>query len=711
MKEKLTEGRSIEFKNLFLLSLVSLLEGLQVLIVTVFIFSFIPLTSDLKSVLLPEMVSQLRPERDIFFYRIFVIATMCIQAGSLLIFRKQLNKEEFCRDLGRFAVAEMILLCVIFFALFKITVYGSCALTKNLFYFALSAAFLQKMFWRQVKCLISRLNDVLAHEKVYALFAKICDVLMPLLIFLIVYIPNRAGAIAKIFTNDRLYHFDSFIMAPAWAFLKGLTLNVDVFSQYSVGMPVLIGTLSRVWKDISYENILLTMICLSVIYFVLCYVLLRVWLKDPLLAILGVLMIFKFQMFHYDASDFFLWKHPSGSVVRHFFDMVFFILLWLFTQSSDRKFLLFAAICSGVSLFYMTDTGVYQLITLYAYLFLLLAIPHCRNFLFRSKKSILGAPIYLLLPLATAFLLLWSIVGNHIFQFSFWRETSQYVRLTAGGFDALPLLYGLEQKFYYAFFLACVIIFVYVLTMIFVTTLAVYKKVNPEKIFIVAVSIYGLCLLHYYMFRSGPMSYRGATIPFVFIMCFGIDWILQNYDKAFRHRILAGAVALASFALLTSHAFIRYPNFLNLMNNAFGDEQKHMAEDLTIDADAQFIKSLTSNDERVALISSFEVAMLMKADRKPFFYYFPLLNPRSLYIKDFGGTKLTTTEQLAKTIHQLDTSKPGLVFIEKKLFNGEIPRIYYEKYSALTILVKYLHEHYEPAQKGYFLMALKRKTM
>ena len=44
--------------------------------------------------------------------------------------------------------------------------------------------------------------------------------------------------------------------------------------------------------------------------------------------------------------------------------------------------------------------------------------------------------------------------------------------------------------------------------------------------------------------------------------------------------------------------------------------------------DAQLIASLTAHSDEVPLISGFETEMLMQANRKPFFYYFPLFISR-----------------------------------------------------------------------------------
>ena len=76
---------------------------------------------------------------------------------------------------------------------------------------------------------------------------------------------------------------------------------------------------------------------------------------------------------------------------------------------------------------------------------------------------------------------------------------------------------------------------------------------------------------------------------------------------------------------------------------------------------------------------------------------------------DFQDTTMFTIDRMQRTLRQLEDQKPAYVFIEKKLFLGQLPAAYYQHFQTLTILIRYLAARYEPFDQGQYLMALKRK--
>ena len=124
--------------------------------------------------------------------------------------------------------------------------------------------------------------------------------------------------------------------------------------------------------------------------------------------------------------------------------------------------------------------------------------------------------------------------------------------------------------------------------------------------------------------------------------------------------------------------------------------------------DAALIASLTARSDEVPLISSFEVAMFMQADRKPFFYYFPLLISRPMTMRCFSACSIYTTDQLARTINKFEEEKPPYVFMERIYMAHEIPQAYVFRFPSLIPLVNYVRSHYTPVAQGEYLVALKR---
>ena len=119
---------------------------------------------------------------------------------------------------------------------------------------------------------------------------------------------------------------------------------------------------------------------------------------------------------------------------------------------------------------------------------------------------------------------------------------------------------------------------------------------------------------------------------------------------------------------------------------------------------------MTSEDDEVAIVSRLETWHLLLADRKPFFYLTPTMQAGLLSMKEYAGTFFFTKTRLNRTITQLDAKRPQFVFIEQNLYNYEIKkREGLVEDLPISIFKDYLLQHYQPYQKGEYLIALKRK--
>jgi hypothetical protein len=172
--------------------------------------------------------------------------------------------------------------------------------------------------------------------------------------------------------------------------------------------------------------------------------------------------------------------------------------------------------------------------------------------------------------------------------------------------------------------------------------------------------------------------------------------------------------------------FIQYPDAFKLQVNNLGEtfEDWHTEDDFSSDEqlkayfrqefsfpeDAALIDGLTKPDEPVALISSFEIQMLIQADRKPFFYIFPLVNSRPLHMRLFEVTHMWTTTQLNDTIKQLEDKKPAFVFMERVYMAREIPESFLYDMPSVCMLDNYVRQHYEPYAVGKYLVAMKLRN-
>ena len=121
--------------------------------------------------------------------------------------------------------------------------------------------------------------------------------------------------------------------------------------------------------------------------------------------------------------------------------------------------------------------------------------------------------------------------------------------------------------------------------------------------------------------------------------------------------------------------------------------------------DAGLIKELTRPEEEVCLISSFDVALLIQAQRKALFYRTPFIKSSFFQSKDFQNTTIELKDEYQYALSQLFEKKPRYVFIEKRiLFNYGA----HEGHSWLPEFKRLLSQHYQIEQKSKYLVALKR---
>lgn len=698
------------FGNIALLSLISLLEGLQILFVAGFISSFFSIPVNPSGSFFPEILPFLRPEREMFLYRICIVSVLLIQTSALLIFRRQLTSGRFLSALVRFAVVDSLLVGLMSLALFKMVIFKDADGFRYLFCFSLGLAAFLKIFWFKIDVLIRRLFLSPGGGKKNLWMTRACDLLIPLFIFLVIFIPDRAGAVAAMFMADGFLHFDSFIMAPAWALTKGCVFYMDVITQYGMGLPLLVSAVCKLWGAFTYEHVLLILILSAVIYYILNYILLRVWLKDVLISFIGIVLMLKFQVFNEGAEPF-AWRTPSGTVLRYLFDAVFLLLILGHVRRGAKKYLIAAALITGASLLYMNDTGIYQLAALYTYLVLLWLIPQCREKFYRNRKNVAWAAAYFLIPLGMFLVLLWLLMGKNLGAPLSWENRGEFIQGFLQGLGTLPIYDNLLAGRFLNFFLGLAIPLVYLFTVVFVGGLCFKKKIAAENIFVIVLGVYGLCLYHYYICRSVLVNYYAVCVPFVLILCYWLEVAARHVRIEARRGMLVAVALVLVFTLMTMNTFLAYPNYFNRTKNLFLESKRFMNEELSFEKDVALISRLTAPGDKVCLISSYETALLMAADRKPFFYFFPLLTSRSLKMKDFGGMYLYNRERFVRTIEQLETQRPEFIFIERRLFLGEIPRLYYTRYTALTLMVKYLREKYSLSDEGQYLVALKRKIV
>lgn len=698
-----------ETLNIVLFAVWALLEALQLLVVVVFIFSFIPIKPHpFVETLFPIHQKGVLPEREMFFYRLFVFSAMAAQGAGLFMFRRRLKDGSLSASLAGLSAVNLFWLFVQGFCVFKIIVLQNPVWARYLFYAALAGAVLTRVFWSEILNWRTYLYEQFLQRKRTLAWERGWDVLFVVFVGILIFVPDMDKVLARMFVRDQFYHIDSFVMAPAWARAQGLTLNVDVISEYSMVIPAVFSFLAKFMGGLNYHNITALLITVTILYYAGLYAFLRQWLGSLLMASCGVLLAVKLQMFHWGVSPM-IWQFPSATVVRYVFDLPVLWLLWQHCRDPRVNYLWAAGLLCGLAMAWMQDTGLYLLLTFYVYITVDFLTSGLGFKAFQDRKSLTAGAGLFLVPLLMGFFVLALFQGPAVLSREFWANSVEFIGLFLNGWGALPVYDGLKERQFFAFFMGFIIPVVYVGTLIFMGTLCFLKKIERRNLFVPILCVYGLGLYHYFINRSAVSSYYVVCIPFVAVICFWFQEIVSLWGTRMARNIKAAALVAVTGALMTSYLFTYYPNMLGLAAFDWEPEKKAYKEEFDFEKDAALIRKLTGVQDRVALISSFETKILMDAGRKPFFYYFPLIESNHMKLASFRGTYLHTYARMQKTIAQLQEGKPEYIFVEKKLFRRQLPKEYYQYFQTLNILVSYLEENYVAADEGLYLMAVKRK--
>jgi hypothetical protein len=296
--------------------------------------------------------------------------------------------------------------------------------------------------------------------------------------------------------------------------------------------------------------------------------------------------------------------------------------------------------------------------------------------------------------------------GGLVWDGYFWQNTFEFASLFLQGWGALPITEGLKDKQFFAFCMAFMIPTAYLGTLLYGLGMFLYRQ-SRQHLFIVLICVYGLGLFHYFVHRSGVNSYYAVIIPLIFVLLFWAQALLKYCAGHWQSAIKIFLCVWALSALITSYLFTYYPNSLNLSGFDWAPEIKFYAQQFDFSQDASLIDSLTAPQEPVVLISSFETKILMQADRRPFFYYFPMMESEHMQGDKLRGIYLHTYARLKRTLEQLQEGKPSHIFIQTRLFDGPQAQDYEDSHEGFKQLMAYIRMHYQFQAQGQWLTALK----
>lgn len=752
-----SKTHDVPASHIIWLSLVAFLATIQLSVIAGWIINFFPPHSWLTNVIFPEWSFIVRPEQEIFLFRLIVMMAIGMQIAIFALFRKAVAREDFVAGLKPFVIVDLCLTALILAALFEIAVYSERPqLAETALLWLMAAAAVNKIFWPSIHRLGSLMTKLVTNPSNAPVIKPLATAFFVILLIAMIYIPNPEACLARMFMGEQFHHYDSYVMAPGWAHLSGLRLNMDVISEYGVGVPILLSELARFFGGFSYLSVLHVLIGMMILYFVGSFIFLRQWLNSALLAMAGTLFAVKIHMFHTGVFPF-VFTLPSATVSRYVFDLPVFFLLYYHIRTGHRILPVLAAVLCGISIFYVTSTGMCLALTLAAYLTAHLLTGHLRPKFFNGIKDIRYLFFVAAAVVLSTLICFLMAQGNSFFSKEFAHNMREFNQYFLSGFGTMPMYESLQEHNYMASLMGFVIPLSYAVTMTVAGAWVYRRKVSDEHLMAFVISFYGLLMYHYYIARSAVTSYYVVAIPFVFIVCYWLRLAVGQLSIQKQRSVYGALFILSFYSLVTTHNFVTYPNLVNISRNPiidprlvhfvpkinvsyFGhvyhdasrlpaqlftdqDEELRTEKDFASDnelksfykerfnfsKDAAMIAYFTKPGEKVALISSFETKILMQAKRKPFFYYFPLIISRPMKMHMFATSSLYTIDHFNKTIAQLDQQKPLYIFIERTFYLAKYLPPNYPVVDGFVPLMSYVLSKYSPyAQNGGYLITLKR---
>ncbi len=692
---------------------------------------------------------------------VFCVFILIVLAGLgvvICLLKDRFNSDGFHKGLCLFVVIEGALTACLLESAFKQIVYDyQPQLAKGAFDAVMAAAILNKIFWPKVKSFLFSFYAFLIEARNRRGLSLLIDAGMVIFVIVLIYVPDVHGVIARMFIGEQFHHWD-FFMAPAWDFLKGGKPFVDVISQYGVGVPVVMGFAGKLLGGFSYERIFILLMSVCIIYYICVYVFLRAWIVSIPICLFAMFVGIKIQMFHPGINPFVM-TYPSSIVMRNVFDILFFLVMLGHLRHGKDIYMWAAAVLCALAVFNLTDTGVYLTAAFYAYILMQVTLPPLKEGKHVGMRDWLKGAGYVFCVPVLVLMLFYAVVGRHVFTPLFWYNMQEYIIYFLAGPGMYPMTENMRYHFFWNTLVSIVMPLVYLSSILFIGILSYWRKIDRIYIIVIILGVYGLGLYHYYVARSVMTSFYVSGLPFVFVMCFWFKMALERLKQSWHFPVKIGAVILSFFALMTTHQVSAYPNLINFSRNPlvdtkvtlpfpdlrryfnhlylnYGPENKTAVNSLggkdewlvtqadfsndmqvkrfydqefNFAQDAALIAKLTAPGERTAVLSSFEVKLLMQADRPAFFYFTPLLVSRPMHMRMFPLENVHSAAYLTTTMKQLKESPPRHIFMERIFLQNDLPQAYQRDIPRLLVILDYIRKNYEPFAYGKYLVAMKIK--
>ncbi len=683
-----------------------MLGALQLLIVMVYVFSFIPITLAPFIKDLPLKLQQtILPEREIFFYRVFIAAAIAAQcAAGWVMYSKERSRRSW-KSLKGLIIVQSFWLLMELFAAFKMYAYEGPVWARALLYVSFAGAVLTAVFWPEMERGILKIREGMMEKQSTA--ARWVDFGIPVLLVLFLWIPDVERALSRVFVWEQFRNLDQAFMLPGLAYLKGLVLNRDVAAPQGVGVAVLVSRLAQMVGGFDHAHVLQVLMGMAILYYAALYAFVRNWLGNAFVAAFVVLMAVKSQIFHNGISPL-VWTSPQDTPVRHWLDLPVLFLFLQHARTGKPSYLKWTAVGVGLALAYNLSLGLSLLAALYVYTAWLLIVPEQRAVIAPSYKAQRRLVLYGILPFVVMPAVLFLLQGNAVLHAAYWSHLIEPLKEAMQGVGALPIYACLRERQFFAFFLGFVIPLIYAVTLMAMAGRCSLKKATGTDLFIVPVCVYGLAMYMHYPAHASTSHYYAVSMPLFLVIGFWAWRMTACLSAAKAVSVSWGLALFALAALMTNTLFVYYPNVLDIARLDPSVEKGMYRTQSRFDMDAAMIAQLTPAASQVPVLASFEASILMQAGRQPFFYDAPLVSSHRMDEPVFAGTSLLTKARVERTVRQIEVRAPEYIFIEKGLLAPLSPQ-FEAYYPGVAALIKFISASYAPEVQGQYLTALRKK--
>ncbi len=553
----------------FWLAALVMIESLFILMIIVHVFSFIPVKmASITEGVAPSMLQFFKPEREITFYRLFIVLAMAFMAGALFFLKDKL-KEEGTQSAVKFLVyTDGLWLCLQLFFVFKILQYDNPTWAKNAFYAAIAGSLLTRIFFNECYRFRHNFKESIARFEQSFLGSRIIDGGVALIMTGVLAISHIPDALGRMFSWDGLRHWDQWLMTPLNAWAHGNASQ----AVNALGLASFLGRITQWTGGIDYAHVLKVAVACAVIYYILVYVFMRRVLSSAYLSAACVFLIIKLEMFNAGISPL-VWIFPSQTPLRHLADIAVMVSLWAHAKRGTQKYLWLAAIGCGLSLAMVIDTGIYITAAFITYLSLLLLSAPLRSSVIAKVSQWRRVIGLMCLPWIVMMIVLMCCYGTVILTQDFWAPLINQAWMRINGAEAMSFLSCLRDRNFFAFFAAFIIIIFYVGSAVFNASVVLMKG-ERRNAFLAFIATYGFGLCIPFIWHSSINGYYLSAVCLCILIVMQGQAIVQMHWNAHYESIAKAAMVIALVALMTNVFVTYYPNILRMAQVNWAAEQR-----------------------------------------------------------------------------------------------------------------------------------------